>query len=293
VLDTGLVSNAVWNSLAASHVGVGTFGLGVVNLATDVAAIGTLLTTGVLDADVRQVVGDTGAARRLFRFLEKLDTGGDLSVAASVDTGQVSNAVWNSLRSAHGDTGTFGEHLGGSLGGSASVDTGLVNNAVWNGLRADHTGAGTFGQRVLADVRAVLDDTGAAHLDQGRFGVISDSGRQAAVLDTGKVASAVWASHQTRALTSFAFDTGIWGSNAARTLTAFQFDTGIWASPTRTLTAVNDTGIIERLTAIEERTGRMQFDTGNWLQVDIRKTNNVRVIGTGDTGTADTWRAGT
>ena len=58
-------------------------------------------------------------------------------------------------------------------------------------------------------MRGVRKDTGAAHLDQGRFGVISDSGRQAAVLDTGKVASAIWTSHATRTLTAFAFDTGV------------------------------------------------------------------------------------
>lgn len=82
------------------------------------------------------------------------------------------------------------------------------------------------------DIWAVLGDTGAANLDQGRFGVLSDSGRAAAVLDTGKVASAIWTSHATRALTAFQFDTGVWGSNFAsgRTLTSFQFDTGVWGS---------------------------------------------------------------
>jgi hypothetical protein len=196
-------------------------------------------------------------------------------------------------------------------------DTGAANQ-----LQQAFATVPTYRQHV--DLRAVLGDTGAAHLDGGRLGVAAT-----VALDTGQINRAVWVADASRTLTGFQFDTGIWASasrtltagtnialakgtgitgfndpsaaeNAAavwaagaRTLTSFAFDTGIWASPSRTLTAISDTGLNERLAAIEERTGRLQFDTGNWAMVDIRKVNNVRVIGAGDTGGNNRWNPGT
>lgn len=171
--------------------------------------------------------------------------------------------------------------------------------------------AGSVGPGLQADIRAVVGDTGAAHLDQGRFGVLSDSGVAAAVLDTGKVAAAVWTSHATRTLTAFAFDTGIWGSNAARTLTSFGFDTGIWGSnAARTLTSFAfDTGIwgsnvARTLTSFAHDTGvadtvwkysaraltSFAFDTGIWGSNAGRTLTSFAL----DTGVADTvWKYST
>lgn len=141
-------------------------------------------------------------------------------------------------------------------------DTG-IRDTVWRASPSAFTGDTGSAGYAQGRIMAVRNDTGAAHLDQGRFGVISDSGRQAAVLDTGKVASAVWASHATRALTSFQFDTGVWGSNAARTLTAFLFDTGVadtvWKRTGRKLEL--DTGIAEQVWATL-KTGNV--DTGTF-----------------------------
>lgn len=118
--DTGQVSNAVWNSLRSAHTVAGSFGesdtgindrlgriqtdvdTGLRDTITDldtglrdhITNVDTGLTTRLDNVSVQRVRGDTGAGQRFFRFLEKLDTGGDLSVSASVDTGQVNQAVW-------------------------------------------------------------------------------------------------------------------------------------------------------------------------------------------------------
>jgi hypothetical protein len=132
VADTGGLANSVWNGTRAAHTTAGTFG-------------------EYVNADIDLIRGDTGGADRFYRYTQKLDTGGDATVAASVDTGQVNQAVWQAnaqrkltvdtgiadqvwmqLKAGYtADTGTFGEHLGGSLGGSATVDTGQINQAVW------------------------------------------------------------------------------------------------------------------------------------------------------------------
>ena len=141
---------------------------------------------------VMAVRTDTGAAH--------LDQGrfgvlSDSGVAAAVlDTGKVASAAWTS-------------HATRTLTAFA-FDTG-VTQAVWRDSPSTYTGDTGSAGYAQGRIMAVRNDTGAAHLDQGRFGVISDSGRQAAVLDTGKVASAIWTSHATRTLTAFAFDTGV------------------------------------------------------------------------------------
>src|SRR3990167_4485484 len=163
-----------------------------------------------------------------------------------------------------------------------ALDTGIAQT-VWRASTSTFTGDTGSVAYAQGRVMAVRTDTGAAHLDQGRFGVLSDSGVAAAVLDTGKVAGAVWTSHATRTLSAFQFDTGVWGSNAARTLTAFQFDTGVaqtvWRESGSTYTdtgslgymvdnppgATVDTGQVNRAVWNADASRRLtafQFDTG-------------------------------
>ena len=89
-----------------------------------------------------------------------------------------------------------------------ALDTGIAQT-VWRSSTSTFTADTGSVAYAQGRVMAVRTDTGAAHLDQGRLGVIADSGVLAAVLDTGKVASAVWTSHATRTLTAFALDTGV------------------------------------------------------------------------------------
>lgn len=263
-----------------------------------------LQSAGVNLAAVR---GDTGAGQRFFRFLEKLDTGGDIAVpAAAVDTGAVANAVWNSQRSAHGDTGSFGEHLGGSLG-QASVDTGVVNQAVWQADGA--RGITAITDTGLYDTLADLDtgtkqrlgqiqadvDTGLraqiSDLDTGLHDALADldTGLRPllALQDTGAVASAVWG-FSARALTAFAHDTGVadsvWkygdtgirrvhatmlsdtGVNNRLAVIAADTDTGIQSSVH--VSAISDTGLYDWL-------GRIFADTDTGLRSRLVGALNV------------------
>lgn len=83
-------------------------------------------------------INDTGGhVRPVTREIElfRTDTGaiGDVSGgSASVDTGQIVNAVWNALKADHGDTGTFGEELA-----SSAVDVSAVISKLDTGVSAE------------------------------------------------------------------------------------------------------------------------------------------------------------
>src|SRR3990167_8538238 len=177
---------------------------------------------------------DAGDFTQEYYFRVK-DTGGHMvpvrrtiELFRPSDTGGIADAVWAYATRALT---------------AFALDTGIAQT-VWRASTSTFTADTGSVAYAQGRIMAVKGDTGAAHLDQGRFGVLSDSGVAAAVLDTGKVAGAVWTSHATRTLTAFQFDTGVWGSNVARTLTAFAFDTGIadtvWKSSHSTFAA--DTG---------------------------------------------------
>jgi hypothetical protein len=146
------------------------------------------LDTGLanLSVNLNQIRGDTGGADRFYRYTQKLDTGGDATVSASVDTGQVNQAVWqaNAQRKVtvdtgiafavwqtatagfNDDTGTFGELL--RIPATATVDTGQVNQAVWqaNASRTITSFDVDTGLRdFITDAKNELDTGIKAHID--------------------------------------------------------------------------------------------------------------------------------
>jgi hypothetical protein len=235
----------------------------------DTGLRGILITAGV---NLGRIRGDTGAADRLFRYTQKLDTGGDATVSASVDTGQVNQAVWqaNAQRkltvdtgiadqvwmqtkaSYTTDTGTFGEHLGGTLGGSATVDTGVVNQAVWqaNAVRgitaiAD-TGMNERFSRIQSDVDTGLR-THINDLDTGLHDTLSD------------------------------YDTGVRGLLTLRDTGAIA--SAVWTFASRGITAISDTGLNDNLGRI-----RADVDTGLRVHIDDLDTGLHAHISDVDTG---------
>jgi len=294
--DTGEIVNAVWNSLRADHTTAASFG----KTLTDSGMVAAVLDTGkaaaavwtnhaartVLDTGIAQLVwkespstytADTGsmgyAQGRLMAV--KGDTGaahldaGRLGVTATatVDTGVVVNAVWNSLRADHTVAASFGKMLADSGMVATVIDTGKASTAVWNTLRADHTVAASFG-KMLADsgMVATVIDTGKAssavwntlradHTVAASFGkTLTDSGMLAAVMDTGKAAASIWSNHATRVATSV---------------------TGLTAADVGTIKTATD---------------KLVFTVANQVDANIQYVNDVAVAGTGDTGLADTWR---
>lgn len=90
-------------------------------------------------------INDTGGhVRPVTREIEIFRT--DTGATATVDTGQIVNAVWNSLKADHGDTGTFGEELASS----AAVDVSSVISKLDTGVSAEIAA-------VTANVSAKLD----------------------------------------------------------------------------------------------------------------------------------------
>jgi hypothetical protein len=311
-LDTGSVSNAVWNSLRSDHTGAGSFG-----------------------------ESDTGINDRLRKIQFEVDTGAATRTSAgTLDTGSVSNAVWNSLRSDHTGAGSFGESDTGindrlrkiqfevdtgaatrtSAGG---LDTGNVSNAVWNSLRADHVTAGSFGASdtginnrlavILADtdtgigtarlagtqvnVTQIVGDTGAAEylasLNDTGGGInvisVSDTGlndrlaKIQAEVDTGIRGHID--DHDTGIRDRFAeLDTGI---NDRLTKIQAEVDTGI-----RGHIDDHDTGIRDRFaeldTGINDRLAKIYADTDTGIGTSRLAGTNVNVTQiVGDTGAAE------
>jgi len=303
-VDTGQVNNAVWNGARSAHTVAGTFGQHV-----------------IADADL--INGDTGFAAQLGKFASVLSSAGQIDTGTgAADTGDLANTLWNAQRSAHGDTGTFGEHLGGAFA-VASVDTGQVNQAVWqaNAQRKLTVDTGIADQVWMQLKASYTNDTGTfgEHLGGSLGGSAS--------VDTGQINQAVWQANAARSITNVA-DTGIVNSlqiirsdvdTGLRTHisdvdtglhdTLADYDTGlrallalrdtgaianaVWNFSTRPVTNVtgfSDTGVNARLGAIQTKTDSLTFTVAGVVDSNIQRVNDVAITGTGDTGTADTWR---
>jgi hypothetical protein len=251
---------------------------------------------GYAEVDVKRIDGDTGAADRLGKFAGDqlaadgtMDTGTGLNnVTASVDTGEVCNAIWEAARTDHTTAGTFGEYvtanvdlIDGDTGAAdrlqkfageqlatdgtmdtgtglnnvtASVDTGEVSNAIWNSQRADHTTAGSFG----------ASDTGI----NGRLGVLETGVNVTSIADTGL-------NNRLDVILSDT-DTGIQGGV---NVTGFS-DTGVNQRLTALETGVNVTSIAD--TGINNRLDVILSDTDTGIQGGV---NIIQIRG--DTGAAD------
>lgn len=261
--DTGLVSNAVWNSAPSAHTTDSTFGTlitdidtgirtaiaGIAAGSTDTGLVSNAVwnsapsahttdsTYGVLMSDI-----DTGIRDRL----DELDTGvrswvasdtGLRAILALADTGKIATAVWA------GDTG-LRDHIDNSDTGVkdviADLDTGLRDlitdhkNELDTGIKsrinllAEDTGG--------VNINAIFGDTGAAQRLSAAWvsGYIQDTGLQDRLskADTGKIATAVWAGDTGLRDKLDEIDTGLRDTLA-------DYDTGI-----RFILAATDTGKI-------------------------------------------------
>lgn len=222
------------------------------------------------------------------------DTGSNYQVAIdSVEVGTLLRRQWIgyfeigrlavNVKEIDDDTGPA-DNLGRIAG-----DTGqgsYIPKHVWQ--ESVSTTAGDTGSAAYAQGRimAVRNDTGAAHLDQGRFGVIADSGHIQGSIDTGKVSVAVWNSLRADHVVAATFGHDLLDSGMAATV----LDTGkvasaVWVS--QTARTVLDTGISQ---AVWKESPSTYTDTGSFgyaTKADIRKVNNVLVNGTGVSG--DEW----
>jgi len=128
--------------------------------ATDTNTVGTLILVVEASANALPV-------RHEYQVVEELVYDRLYATdATAADTGDVADAVWG--YSARALT-------------AFAHDTG-VSDTVWKASPSAYTGdTGSTGY-AQGRLMAVKGDTGAAHLDQGRFGVLSDSGVTASVV---------------------------------------------------------------------------------------------------------------
>jgi hypothetical protein len=300
--DTGAIATAVWSwgglLTPAFRAVNATLILGDSGAASRLQQTFLTTQTNFPQVNLHQIRSDTGAADRFFRYTQKLDTGGDATVSASIDTGQVNQAVWqaNAQRkltvdtgiaeqvwktttaSYNDDTGTFGELL--RIPATASVDTGQVNQAVWQANAARSiTNVGDTGIVNSLQIIRFDVDTGLraqiADADTGIHDAIADldTGIRAllALRDTGAIATAIWAG-----------DTGLRDHIT-------NVDTGI-TNRLNIIASDVDTGLRTNTAAIKAKTDSLTFTVAGVVDSNIQRVNDVAIQGTGDTGTADTWR---
>lgn len=211
--------------------------------------------------DVSRVRGDTGAGQRLFRFLEKLDTGGDISVPqATIDTGVVNQAVWQA---------------DATRGITAISDTGL--NERLARIQSD----------VDTGIRVHIDD-----LDTGLHAHIADldTGLHDTLADYDTGLRALVAAGVTANVTALRGDTG--GADRLYRLTQ-KLDTG----GDLTVVAISDTGLSDNLGRIRAdvdtglRAQIADVDTGIHAVLAVigadADTGLRTVIGDVDTGLHD------
>jgi hypothetical protein len=226
--DTGSVSVAVWGATTRA---LTTFAhdTGVADTVWKESSstyTGDTGSVGYAQGRLMAAHGDTGAIHIVSGKLAATDSG----IAATVlDTGKVSNAVWNSLLADHRTAATMGLHdtggtadaiwgyssriatsvsgavgsVSGNVDGSVASVTTVSPNAIDTG---SFTGTAAFANDTGVFINSIWNALRADHLVAGSFGrLLTDSGMAAAVLDTGKAAAAIWTNHATRQV----IDTGI------------------------------------------------------------------------------------
>ncbi len=123
-----------------------------------------ILDTGVIQADIHKAHGDSGAIHVVSGRLLATDSG---VLAAVLDTGKVSSAVWNTLRADHVVVASFGRDLADSGKVAAVLDTGKAAAAIWS----NHT---TRALTTFVHDTGVADTTWksltASYGDTGSFG---------------------------------------------------------------------------------------------------------------------------
>jgi hypothetical protein len=284
---------------------------------------------GFPDVNVAQIAGDTGAAAHLGQLADEYDTGRlPAEATATLDTGAINQAVWTAdgsrtltantnlenlavnVTQITGDTGAAAhlaqfsdEYDTGRIAAeaTATLDTGAINQAVWTADGSRTLTANTNLSGLAVNVTQVNSDTGAAaHLAQ--LSDEYDTGRLPAeasvTLDTGVINQAVWTADGSRTLTGWTFDTGVQQAIArldtgmSETINRIleDTDTGLRTGLSVSVSAVSDTGLNERLTAIETKTGSLTFTQAGIIDANILYVNSTQITGTGDTGADDTWR---
>jgi hypothetical protein len=225
-------------------------------------------------ANVTQIDGDTGAADQL----QKAFASGFADTGINQRLGQILSDVDTGLRAQISDVDT------GLHDTIADLDTGLRGILITTGvnlglIRGDTGAADRLGK--FAGLQLKTDGT----LDTGSGQTANTLNITAtAATDTGQINQAVWQANAARGITAIS-DTGV---NNRLAVIAADTDTGIQSSVIAT--ALSDTGINARLAAIEAKTGSLTFTVAGQVDANIQYVNDVAIAGTGDTGTANTWR---
>lgn len=211
------IANQTWDTLTASHVTAGSFGLAVGT--TNPAAVAALPSAAANASAVWAAPTSTNISVGSFGLA--LGTTIQTTLGALPTAAANADAVWDEATAGHAVVGSFGEFLGlvplftwqipaTTFGGPMGPNMGeyivyvggLVEQApdlVWDVNVAAHVSSGTYGLLVgatipddIADVApAVWDVTLASHVNSGSTGEALDAAASGG--DPATIAAAVWA----------------------------------------------------------------------------------------------------
>ena len=270
------VASDVWNSLQASHVVAGSFGLVASDVLLDTDDLQTnqaaWATTTMTSDAIADAIWDEDLASGQHATA---DTAGkyvsDIKDAGGATSADIASDVWNSLQASHVLADTFGKQISDIklAGGATSAE---IASDVWNSLQVSHVVAGSFGQ-VVSDILLDTDD-----LQGNQAAWATATGFSTHV--PSDVASDVWNSLQAahvaagsmgKIASDTLLDTDDLQTNQAAWATATGFSThvpsdvasDVWNSLQASHVAAGSFGKVASDILLD--TGDLQTNQGNWI----------------------------
>lgn len=242
------IVDAVWDEVLSGHVTAGTAGQSLYRPRTGTAQAGA---AGTITLDASASAVDDFYKSDLVVLTGGTGAGQARTVSGYVGATKVASITPN-WATTPDNTSVFMVVPFGSVAGATAPTAAEVADAVWDEATAGHTTSGTFGEQCKTDIDDILTDTGTT-LD----------GRIPAALVSGRIDASVGAM-AANVMTAAA---------AAADLTT-ELQSGL--ATASALSTVDSTA-----TAIKAKTDKLTFTSGNDLDANIQKINDVAITGDG------------
>lgn len=242
------IVDAVWDEVLSGHVTAGTAGQSLYRPRTGTAQAGA---AGTITLDASASAVDDFYKSDLVVLTGGTGAGQARTVSGYVGATKVASITPN-WATAPDNTSVFMVVPFGSVAGATAPTAAEVADAVWDEATAGHTTSGTFGEQCKTDIDDILTDTGTT-LD----------GRIPAALVSGRIDASV-------------------GAMAANVMTAAAAAADLTTELQSGLATASALSTVDSTTtAIKAKTDKLTFTSGNDLDANIQKINDVAITGDG------------
>ena len=242
------IVDAVWDEVLSGHVTAGTAGQSLYRPRTGTAQAGA---AGTITLDASASAVDDFYKSDLVVLTGGTGAGQARTVSGYVGATKVASITPN-WATTPDNTSVFMVVPFGSVAGATAPTAAEVADAVWDEATAGHTTSGTFGEQCKTDIDDILTDTGTT-LD----------GRIPAALVSGRIDASV-------------------GAMAANVMTAAAAAADLTTELQSGLATASALSTVDSTTtAIKAKTDKLTFTSGNDLDANIQKINDVAITGDG------------